>query len=65
MELAGLEIFDELPKEDKKRTGKKQELMEQMYTVAAMEERYFDNAIGTYTLSRSLTLCVLTMHRWQ
>ncbi|CAK3838193.1 Hypothetical predicted protein [Lecanosticta acicola] len=39
-ELAGPEIFDDLPKEDKKRKQQRQELLHQMYQVAQMEEDF-------------------------
>lgn len=45
-ELAGVEIFEELPKEDKKRTQQKQNLMLQMYEVAELEEGFQNDEVG-------------------
>lgn len=46
-ELAGPEIFDDLPREPCHRTKYRRELMAQMYEVAEMEEDYLNDAIGT------------------
>lgn len=49
-ELAGVDIFDDLPKEDSKRTLQRQELLRQMYDVAKMEEEYQIGGIGEWTV---------------
>lgn len=49
-DLAGVDIFDDLPKEDLKRTVQRQELLRQMYDVAKMEEEYQIGGIGESTL---------------
>jgi hypothetical protein len=45
-ELAGPEIFDELPKESPKRAEKRRDFMSQMYACAAMEEQFVIGARG-------------------
>lgn len=45
-ELAGNEIFDDLPKENKQRTLQRQQLMREMYQVAKMEEEFLAEARG-------------------
>ena len=46
-----MEIFDDLPKEDKKKTMARRRLMMEMYEVAAMEEGYLNNGVGKSILS--------------
>lgn len=41
-----MEIFEELPREDKKKTQQKQTLMLQMYEVAQMEEDFLRGEVG-------------------
>lgn len=56
-ELAGAEIFDDLPKETPERTKMRQTLMSQMYTVARMEEEFFDGARGNLQCYHCFDLC--------
>lgn len=70
-ELAGVSIFEELQKEDKKRTESKKELLTQMYRVAALEEEYLNGEIGRFPDARSDMIPALTseadganVHNW-
>ena len=45
-ELAGVSIFDDLQKEDKKKTESKRELLKEMYEVARLEESFEVGEIG-------------------
>lgn len=62
MDLAGPEIFDDLPKETPEKLKLRQDLMAQMYNLAAMEEEYLKDERGSCILSGdvdlSLTLTV-------
>lgn len=45
-ELAGASVFDDLQKEDKRKTESKKELLRELYEVAYMEERFWNDEIG-------------------
>lgn len=45
-ELAGPDLFDDLPKEAPNRVKLRQTLLEQLYAVASLEEQFQNDEIG-------------------
>lgn len=70
-ELAGVSIFDDLQKEDKKKTESKKELLKEMYHVAGMEESFEIGELGVFLKDVSPGVLMLideadgdAMHDW-
>lgn len=47
-ELAGTSVFDDLQKQDKRKTESKKELLRELYEVATMEEDFVNGGIGKF-----------------
>lgn len=56
-ELAGHEVFDDLPKGSSHRIEHRRSLMDQMYAVAEMEEDFLNGAIGMWSKVVGGTCC--------